>query len=49
MKVEIDLEKIKLIGKQKEDENWKFRSFLKGLDIEEEDSDKIVNEINDEV
>lgn len=49
MKVEIDLEKIKIIGKQKEDENWKFRSYLKGLDIEEEELDKIVHKINDDV
>lgn len=49
MKIETDLEKIKLIGKQKEDENWRFRSYLKGLDIEEEDLDKIVHEINREV
>ena len=49
MKIEIDLEKIKLIGRQKEDENWKFRSYLKGLDIEEEELDKIVHEINDDV
>lgn len=49
MKVEIDLEKIKIIGKQKEDENWRFRSYLKGLDIEEEELDKIVHEINNNV
>jgi Fe-S-cluster containining protein len=49
MKIEIDLEKIKLIGKQKEDENWKFRSYLKGLNIEEEELDKIVHEINNDV
>lgn len=49
MKVETDLETIKLISEKKENENWKFRSFLKGLDIEEEDLDKIVHEINDDV
>jgi hypothetical protein len=49
MKVEIDLEKIKLVGKQKENENWKFRSFLKGLDIEAEELDEIVHQINNEV
>lgn len=49
MKVEIDLEKIKLIGKQKEDENWRFRSYLKELDIEEEELDSIVHSINDDV
>ena len=49
MKVETDLEKIKLIGKQEEEKNWKFRSYLKGMNIEEEDLDKIVHEINKEV
>lgn len=49
MKIETDLEKIKLIGEKKEDENWKFRSYLKGLDIEEQDLDKIVHKINDDV
>lgn len=49
MKVETDLNTIKLIGEQKEDENWKFRSYLKGLDLEIEVLDKIVHEINDEV
>jgi Fe-S-cluster containining protein len=49
MKVETNLETIKLMGEQKEDENWKFRAYLKGLDIEIEELDKIVHEINDEV
>ena len=49
MKIEIDLEKIKSAGKQKDDENWKFRAYLKGLDIEEAELDKIVHQINDKV
>lgn len=49
MKVETDLNTIKLVGKQKEDENWKFRSYLKGLDIEAEELDKLVHKLNDEV
>jgi len=49
MKIETDLKTIKLVGQQKEDENWKFRAYLKYLDIETEQLDKIVHEINVEV
>jgi uncharacterized protein len=49
MKVETDLDNIKLAGKKKEDENWKFRSYLKGLDIEVEELDNLVHKLNDEV
>ena len=49
MKVETDLNTINLAGKQKEKENWKFRSYLKGLDIEAKELDKIVHKINNEV
>jgi len=34
MKVETDLKKIKGTAEKKGDENWEFRSFLKGYDIE---------------
>ena len=33
MKVETDLKKIKGTAEKKENENWEFRSFLKGYDI----------------
>jgi Fe-S-cluster containining protein len=49
MKVETNLETINLIGQQKEKENWKFRSYLKNLDIRTNQLDKIVHKINDEV
>jgi len=34
MIVETDLKKIKKVTERKRDENWEFRSFLKGYDIE---------------
>ena len=43
MKVETDLKKIKEIAQKKEDENWEFRSFLKGYDIKVEELDSITN------
>ena len=41
MKVETDLKKIKQTSMKKEDENWEFRSFLKGYDIKVEELDFI--------
>ena len=29
--IETDLEKIQALARQKEEENWEFRSFLKGF------------------
>jgi Fe-S-cluster containining protein len=49
MKVETDLVTINLVGKQKEKENWKFRAYLKGLDIEADELDNIVHKLNKEV
>ncbi len=40
----IDLKKIKQLGKKRESENFKFRSFLKGHDSEK--IDRIVHELN---
>jgi len=37
--METDLNKIRKLSKEKEDENWEFRSFLKGCDISEEKID----------
>ena len=42
MKLETDLNKIKKLSEQKDDENWKFRSFLKGYDAPTEEIDSIV-------
>ena len=49
MKVETDLKKIKETATIKEDENWKFRSFLKGYDIEVEELDSVAHELFEEV
>ncbi len=49
MKIETDLKKIKETAEKKEDENWEFRSFLKGYDIEVEELDSIVHRLFEEV
>ena len=41
--METDLIKIKNLSKEREDENWYFRTFLKGYDIK--DLDSIVHEL----
>jgi uncharacterized protein len=43
--METDINKIRKLSKEKEDENWEFRSFLKGCDISEEKIDLIVYEL----
>ncbi|MCE8425550.1 MAG: YkgJ family cysteine cluster protein [Candidatus Methanoperedens sp.] len=47
--METDLNKIRKLSKEKEDENWEFRSFLKGCDISEEKIDSIVHELYQKV
>jgi len=49
MTPETNLEFIKSMGEQKEEENWKFRAYLKGLNIKSKELDKIVRTINDDV
>jgi Fe-S-cluster containining protein len=49
MKVETDLKRIKKVAEKKWDENWEFRSFLKGYDIEVEELDAIVHRLLEEV
>ena len=49
MKIETDLKKIKKAAKRKEDENWEFRSFLKGYDIKIAEMDAIVHELFEQV
>ena len=49
MIAETDLKKIKEVAEKKEDENWQFRSFLKGCDIEVEELDVIVHGVFEEV
>ena len=43
--METDRSKIKALSKEKEDENWKFRSYLKSSDIPPEEIDRIVREL----
>ncbi len=45
--LELNLEKIALIGEQKEDENMDFRIFLKGQDVEY--VDEIVHRLHDQI
>ena len=40
LKIETDLERIRETAQRKEDENWEFRSFLKGYDIDVEALDR---------
>ncbi len=43
--METDLNKIRKLSKEKEDENWEFRSFLKGCDISKKKMDSIVHKL----
>jgi Fe-S-cluster containining protein len=45
--METNLQKIERTSKIKNDENWEFRSFLKGCDISLEELDSIVHELFD--
>jgi Fe-S-cluster containining protein len=45
--LELNLEKIKLIAKEREEENYNFRLFLKGCCSDE--VDKIVHQLNNEI
>ena len=49
MNIETDLNKIKILAEKRENENIKFRSYLKNLEIEIEELDNFVYKINDEV
>lgn len=49
MEIQTDLKTIERMAIQREEENWKFRAFLKQLDIEIEELDAIVHRITDEV
>ncbi len=44
-----DIKTIEKLAVQKEDENWRFRCFLKGANIELEDLDAIVHRLYDSV
>lgn len=42
MDIETDIERIKPLAEAKEDENWRFRAYLKGLDLSGADLDRLV-------
>ena len=43
--METDINQIKKLSKQKEDENWEFRSFLKQCDISEKKIDSVAHRL----
>jgi len=43
--METDVLRIRALSKEREDENWKFRSYLKSSDIPDEEIDQIVHEL----
>lgn len=49
MKIETDLKKIREAAETNEEENWEFRSFLKGYDVEVEELDSIVHGLYERV
>ncbi len=49
MEIVTDINRIKTIAKQKSDENWQFRAFLKNYDAPIEEIDSIVHELYKEV
>ena len=49
MGIEIDLKRIEERGKERAEENWEFRTFLKQLEMETGELDAIVHQITAEV
>ena len=49
MNLVTDIETIQKLAAEKEDANWRFRSFLKGLDMEFEELDAIVHQLYESV
>ena len=49
IKLETDLNKIKKLSEKNDQENWNFRSFLKGYDATIEEMDAIVHELNQRI
>ena len=47
MELELDLEVIKRLGREREIENFDFRAFLKGKEIDE--VDEVVHRLHDEI
>ena len=49
MGIEIDLKRIEERGKERAEENWEFRTFLKQLEMDTRELDAIVHQITAEV
>ncbi|MBN2287441.1 MAG: YkgJ family cysteine cluster protein [Tissierellales bacterium] len=49
MEIITDLHKIASLAKARNDENWRFRAYIKNLDMDIEELDKIVHKINKDV
>jgi Fe-S-cluster containining protein len=49
MSIRIDLKEIKKLAEEREEENWRFRSFLKFCDYDSEKIDAIVHRLYKEV
>lgn len=49
MKLESDPKVVKRLTEAREDENWRFRSFLKGCDLKIEELDAMVHRLYEEV
>ena len=49
MRLETDVKKMAEMARERFDENWRFRSFLKGYDAEVEEIDATVHELYREV
>ncbi|MCJ7434713.1 MAG: YkgJ family cysteine cluster protein [Anaerolineales bacterium] len=49
MGITTDLERIKGMAKERDDENWKFRAFLKQMDMTTKEVDAMVHAITDKV
>lgn len=47
--VETDIARVRALSREKEDENWAFRSFLKESDTQSEEIDRIVHKLYKEV
>jgi len=45
LRLETDIEKMAEMARERFDENWRFRSFLKGYDADVEEIDATVHEI----
>ncbi|MFH1964780.1 MAG: YkgJ family cysteine cluster protein, partial [Acidobacteriota bacterium] len=49
MRLVTDIKDIEKLAAEKEDQNWRFRCFVKGCDLEIEELDAIVHRLNDAV